>query len=1424
MTVLISPTKSLRRVACVCLMLVPLVAGSAVTDIANAPLANGLSSNNTVKPNIAFIVDDSGSMNFDDMPNDSEEDNTSRIGNRGNRCFGWSKYNTLFYDPTFTYKPPFKIGGAVYSDGVTRYPNANFSAALKDGYFGSGGYTLAGSSSSNTAQNLGTLTNLTTGAVACVTPPLARATITVSGTGNTSVNNVQVGGVTITSGATSANNNVNTVASRLANAITANGYSATASGAVVTITAPSSTVTATPVISKNGSMNFAASAFASSGPSECATSPSKYYYSTHKTSTTSNTCDDDSEYNIVVDPNQIAGPADPATGIRTATQVEAAKTNYANWYSYYRKRGMILKAAVGEAFKDLDESKYRVGLFFINSIDVGVGTRNNDFKIADFSGTTSGTQRFDWYSKLYAGRANGGTPLRGAVSRVGRMYAGQISGWDPVQYSCQQNFAILSTDGFWTSAGEGDNYGPKQVNGSSNVGNTDAAGTAAVPAKATIDVSNDNRNGAIAQITVGGLNLMASASSPTTSSSSVASRVAALINQNGFSATSSNRRITVTAPTSQPELRSTPLVVNGLSGTVKTYSASAFSGYVASTTGAPLPYTDNLGQSNTLADVSYYFYQTDLRTAELSNCSNTIGSTSYTNLCDNNVRGSGRDQNPKQHLTTFTVGLGVSGTVQYQSDYETAAEVPGQTTYFNIKNGTANWPAVSASNDNDIRKIDDLWHTAVNGRGTYYSASNANTLRAGLQSALASVQAQTGSSAAAATSSQQPVAGDNFAYVALYRTLKWDGDLQAYAIDPNTGSKTGGVLWSAKERLDAQVAEATSGEGRSIKYFSSGELTKLKDFTYANLTTDGLQANFNNLCNKTPLIAQCATNSGFSDAQKATMNSGSNLVNYLRGNATYEDETSNATVANRLYRGREHVLGDIVNSEPVYVKKAPFPYDKYDLTYGTFKTNSAGRLATVYTAGNDGMLHAFKAGAASGTDGTEGQERWAYVPRLVMSNMWQLANSAYGDNHRYYVDGSPTLADICTSLATADAGLCANTDSWKTILVGGLNKGGCGYYALDVTNPSAPKGLWEFTNANLGYSFGKPIVTKNKNGRWIVLIASGYNNYSNNGCGSTGDGNGHLFVLDAATGDLLDDIPTYTTGTTPAGTPSSPSGLAYLNAWVEDPERPIAKRAYAGDLLGNVWRFDFDLNYGTEKKAYLMATLQDGASTPNRQPITTRLELASVTSAGTTYPLVLVGSGKYLGDSDLSDTKQQSLYGLKDNLSSTTLNVRDGTLKSRTFTEVAGTTGGALDGRTIRKITGDTLDWSTDNGWYFDFNPSNLSPGERLNIQMSLDSSILTFATNVPSANACNVGGYAYLYSVDVNNGKALANAIEGAAGVKLVGNALVAGIRTITLPSGKKVVLITDTAGGLSSDALPSSGDGIVGTARRTSWREIID
>lgn len=930
------------------------------------------------------------------------------------------------------------------------------------------------------------------------------------------------------------------------------------------------------------------------------------------------------------------------------------RVNYANWYSYYRTRMLTMKSSAGRAFRSIG-SNYRVGLTTINY----TGTDNADaefLNISDFDAT----QKSNWYTKFYNVSPSGGTPLRAALSKVGRIYAGK-TGTDPVQYSCQQNFSILSTDGYWNGSS---GY---QVDGSTAVGNQDGGTTAK-------------------------------------------------------------------------------------------------------------PMYDGLNQSNTLSDVSIYYYKTDLRNSALSNCTGALGS----DVCENNVPGSGADVNTAQHMTTFTLGLGVNGTLAYSEDYLQG----GSADYNAIGQGTKNWPAPAADSPT---AIDDLWHAAVNGRGTYFSAQSPDSLVTGITNALTGVTARTGTAAAAATSNLEPVAGDNYVYIALYRTVKWDGDLQAKTIDPNTGAIASSPSWSAQPLLDTKAS--TASDTRTIYTYNSAT-GALKPFTWGDLTA-AEQAYFNDMCSPTEKLSQCST---LTVAQK-TAASGQNLVNFLRGQNGYEDEASNT---DRLYRDREHVLGDMVNSQPVYVRRPPFDY--VDENYDAFKSAQNNRTPMVYVAVNDGMLHAF--------NGDTGAEVWAYVPPMVLPNMYKLADKNYSSNHQYYVDGSPTIGDICPG---APSSTCSS-NQWKTILVGGLNAGGRGYYALDITSPGSPKALWNFTVSNdsdLGYTFGNPVITKRKDGTWVVVFTSGYNNVS------PGSGRGYLYVLNANTGALLEKIDTG------VGDAINPSGLAKINAWVNSTTSNMAERFYGGDLLGNVWRFDIDnVVPPAGKEAMLIAELGQGNGAL-AQSVTTKPELTEITAGGTNHAVINVATGRYLGTSDLADTSQQSVYAFKDNLTATGLGkVRQGgVLVKQTLTTFTGSSG-----EQMRTSSTNAVDWSTTSGWYVDFNPDNESPGERVNVDMQQQLGLLTVAANVPNTNACNVGGYAWLYSFDYKTGQYVQTAASNMVGRRLSTNALVAGIKTIKLTTGKTVTIVTDTGGNISSSDDPTSNPGTGGDAKRMSWRELVD
>lgn len=832
-------------------------------------------------------------------------------------------------------------------------------------------------------------------------------------------------------------------------------------------------------------------------------------------------------------------------------------------------------------------------------------------------------------------------------------------------------------------------------------------------------------------------------------------------------------------------------------------SASAANSYTATTCSAP---TSSGGTSDTLADVAEYYYVTDLRTSALGNATGVLGS----DVATNNVPASGLDSASWQHMTTFTLGLGARGRMIYDANY--ISQTSGD--FFSVKNGTlanpsagvcswqtsgaCNWPVPTGGPEN----IDDLWHAAVNGRGTYFSATNPASLATSLSSALAGVSARTGSSAAATTSNPNVTSGDNFVFSSTFTTQEWTGELVRQQLDLTTGVVSSTVDWNAQAKLDARTS-------RTIYFYSAGATNKLKTFTYANLVADGKTAYFS-----TPHISTsppsgtgltqflCASPSICLSAADQLLAQGANLVAFLAGDRAHEGVSTDNS---KYYRQRVHVLGDIVNAEAVYVKGSLQNYA--DTGYSAFASSIATRQGMVYAASNDGMLHAFySADGASGIVG--GDEAWAFVPSLILGNLYKLADKEYATKHQYFVDGTPVVGDIYDSSAGA----------WKTILVGGLNGGGRGYFALDITNPASPKALWEFSNDNLGYSYGNPKITKLKNGTWVVLFTSGYNNVAGMPSGSNGDGIGRLFVVNAVDGSLIREI------STGVGSTATPSGLSKIAVKVVNPSTDnTAEQVYGGDMLGNLWRFDVNGDVGAPGyDAQLLAALQN--SSGGIQPITTKPEVGIVSG----NVMVYVGTGRYLGATDMADTTQQTFYGIKDPLSTTTTpsvaiynNPRSGNnfvqqVQTTTVCPTGSSSSICTTGQVVRTSTRNAVDLSSNNGWYIDLPDS----GERANTDPMLALGTLGFTTNVPNSSACNVGGYSYRYFVDYRTGAPVSTSSTDVASAKL-GNAIATRPVFVRLPNNTIVELTRTSDGSTVTSNVPIGASGMA--TRRTSWRELI-
>ncbi len=801
------------------------------------------------------------------------------------------------------------------------------------------------------------------------------------------------------------------------------------------------------------------------------------------------------------------------------------------------------------------------------------------------------------------------------------------------------------------------------------------------------------------------------------------------------------------------------------------------------------------GSSNSLADVAQYYYVTDLRPTMEDNV-------------PNNGTGPEDDRVTHQHMTTFTIGLGVSGDLQYRPDYRSGSTTTGA--FAEIRTGPRNWTIPAADQPGSI---DDFWHAAVNGRGQYFSAGNPTTVVNGLASALAGVTARTGSGSAAAPSSQEPSLGANLTYIAGYVTQKWSGEVEAREIDLATGGPKTTVVWSAKAKLDAKAGNAC--DNRVIHLFRSGATNNMVPLTWNTRACDtggsptGVASTGMNAAERANFgaanVALLSQYPSMTDGTSGTVDqrtpaAGDNLLNYVRGQRGLEDFQSN--VADKLFRRRDTILGDIVNSSPRYVKKATADYQENN--YDVFAATSESRIPMVYVASNGGMLHAFRAGTST-TDTTGGNEEWSFVPTQVLPNLYKLADNNYASNHQYSVDGTPVPSDVYDTTAAA----------WKKVLVAGLNAGGKGYYALDVTNPLAPKALWEFNWSNtcydgtvansgadchLGFSFGKPIFGKLSNGTWVVMVTSGHNNV--NAPAKVGDGQGYLYVLNAITGKIIYKI------STGAGTATAPSGLGQIALYADDPTVSLlALQVYGADLMGNVWRFDINdriLPAGRDAALVGIAKAPDGT----RQPITTTMKLLEVDGKA----MIVFGTGRLLGTSDLSDNQVQSIYAFIDDLTTSYSSLRS-SLAPLTMTQ-SGADNSAAGYRTIA-CSGTTAQCGSTVGWYTDL-PSS---GERLVVDLRVELGTLEAATSIMSASACTVGGIGKRINLNVLTGLAL----PGTSGQVSRGYlpSLPVGISVLKLPDGSIVSVIADSAGANTSFPFPYITPAPQG--KRVTWRELI-
>jgi type IV pilus assembly protein PilY1 len=763
--------------------------------------------------------------------------------------------------------------------------------------------------------------------------------------------------------------------------------------------------------------------------------------------------------------------------------------------------------------------------------------------------------------------------------------------------------------------------------------------------------------------------------------------------------------------------------------------------------------------ANTLADIAAAYYTINPRT-DLALGKLTINATSKV---------ASEDKNPNLHMNTYALTLGALGTIFGTPTMPDNAYLSFPT-----------WPTTYI--DKNPTSVDDLWHATINGRGSMYSVNDATSLLVTLRQIVGAMLLRSGSDSSVAVSNVNVRAGDHTVYVSNYDGQGWSGELAAYPIDPDTGAVSllpAAQTWGAAAQLTLRNSSTVLPGGRLIATYDGSAGIPFQDAS--------LPAAYKALLN-TPSVTP---------ADHAA------VVAYLRGDRSGEQPDG-------TYRTRTDLvglLGDIVNAQPTVVSGAMALYS--GALYAQFITDNLTRQRVIYTAANDGMLHAFSA--------ANGSELWAYVPSLIAGSL--NAYTGVGYDHKFNVDGTPTVGDVCFS---TDSCKTATSNTWKTLLVAGLGSGGNGYYALDVTTPATTtenllkdKVLWEFPNiatnatvaSNMGLSAGKPVLAKTAASGWVVLVTSGYNNGTTNSDGtnrpSAGDGKGHLFVLNPATGALIKDIPTT------VGSAASPAGLAQISAFADDPTvDPTIDFVYGGDLQGNLWRFDLTgTTVGTSSSGWnakLLTTLKDSGGTV--QPITTTPELVVVG----TNRLIIVGTGELMGQTDIASTQTQSLYAVIDDMTSTpTISAPRTALQQKTVTLGAGG---------IRNIASDVVDFATKKGWFFDLPTA----GERITEDINAVFGALVLVTNLPSTTACTAASFIYVVEAAHGGQVPLTGFLSSETpwSGKQLSSSFAAQPVLAMLTNGTLEALTHGSDNALNVTRLPLT---TLNTVKRVTWKEIM-
>ncbi len=683
----------------------------------------------------------------------------------------------------------------------------------------------------------------------------------------------------------------------------------------------------------------------------------------------------------------------------------------------------------------------------------------------------------------------------------------------------------------------------------------------------------------------------------------------------------------------------------------------------------------------------------------------------------------------------------------------------------------------------------------------YFLARRPELLEQQLRKALDSL-AKTSNAAPIASSGE--LTDGSFKYIARFDSTTVTGDLDAFKAQADATYLTT-PTWSAGAllRIRTSGVNNTPGDKGNSRQIITNFQSVTSPATATAFRWADLPAGYKTL------MTTASTN-------KLSAANAEIALNYIRGDQSLE----NASTGLRE-RGDTTMLGPIVNSGPwVQGPPAALYTENQFKGYGKFVTDNASREKILWVGANDGMLHAFCAEDNSGSSNcpTAGKELFAYIPgalanrlaeiplqrgtvgrtRLNNANFTLDAAETQPDSTVWpYVDGSAYTADVKTNISTSNN---VESGDWKTYLFGSLGRGGRGVFALDVTSvPTLASGegnaasifKWQFTSDDdndLGYIVSEvrknastaqatPVVRLN-NGKFAVILGNGYKSLS---------GKAVLFIL-------------YVDGPTSTGTSTSWTGQ-YVKivvdtgtdnglmtpSWIDRNNDGTADVVYAGDLKGNLWKFDIS----SPTAASWKVAYTSGTNATPRPLFTAQQTIGNVTTPlpitnapEYVYPafdglIINFGTGNSFEAGDFPKPGvQQRFYGVWDRPSFASVNTGTGpmipadmsTLVQRNYVldTATGTVTATADSSSNGVSTYAGINWvttkntSNKDGWFINL------PGtsESLNTSPELVANYLVFQTIRPKTTTenCYDTPNSTLYIIDPIAGVATRKALDVAS------------------------------------------------------------